>query len=268
MTYEAAKCPTCGAGIQVPSEAQSAFCPSCGNRIEPKKAIALLKLDVSEALPVKGLSSVENDLLRGKQCLEAKDWQEAYKVFCMAIDKQADCFDAWYGCLSAMVNGILVKESNWVRLNGSKGIDSAFRNCFQYLPENDPQKALEGLYSLLKKLEDESSKNLQLLSDASRTFSIGCSAVVFAIIFLFILIALSLGDKFRNMGSVEYTLYITVGIIIFFGVIPIGRSNQLKDSANIHFTKVVGEKLKELHSEYLECAQLGGLDLDKFSNDQ
>jgi predicted Zn-ribbon and HTH transcriptional regulator len=39
MSYEAAKCPSCGFSFQVDPNANFTVCPSCGINIEPKNAI-------------------------------------------------------------------------------------------------------------------------------------------------------------------------------------------------------------------------------------
>ncbi len=102
MAFEAAKCPSCGASIQVPSDAEQARCMYCENILTVRDAIQKLKIEVSGIVKLPGLSSVENDIARGNQCLEAQDWQRAYRIFCTAIDKQADCYDALMGCLVAI----------------------------------------------------------------------------------------------------------------------------------------------------------------------
>jgi DNA-directed RNA polymerase subunit RPC12/RpoP len=47
MSLKNGKCPSCGANIQVDTGLESAFCSYCGSKIEPKTAVAKMKLELS-----------------------------------------------------------------------------------------------------------------------------------------------------------------------------------------------------------------------------
>jgi hypothetical protein len=189
MPFEAAKCPTCGATIQVQSDSASAFCSSCGNKLEPKKAIAEYKLEVEiiKPVPVKGVSSVENDLLRGKQCLEAKDWQKAYLVFGTAVDKQADCYEAWYGCLSAMTQKFSWLNDSIANIDGEKGLSAVVRNSLRYGNSHQREVTENKLESFYNLLVDEYNNALAEISSkkSKRTICAFLSLYRFAVCLAF-----------------------------------------------------------------------------------
>lgn len=162
MPFEAAKCPTCGAAVQVQSDVPFAFCSSCGNRLETKKAIALVKLDVSEAIPVKGISSVENDLIRGRQCLDVKDWSTAFKVFSEAVAKDATSFEAWYGCLAARSENFQATNIVFENDLGVMSLTSITKNSMTYA--EDTQRAnlyaqLSSWDAMLEAVENAETEN-------------------------------------------------------------------------------------------------------------
>jgi hypothetical protein len=134
VPFEAAKCPGCGAAIQVPSERETAICMYCGNTLSVKEAVQKFKIELSGQVSMSGISSVENDLERANQCLAAQDWQKAFKIFSSAIDKQANSYKAWMGCLTALTQNYSWIDYSWVQFNGVLGIEAIIMNCLKYAP--------------------------------------------------------------------------------------------------------------------------------------
>lgn len=132
MKLVAAKCPNCGANIEVSPDAETTRCKSCGSAILVEDAIQKYKIEVSGEVSLSGISSVENDINLGKQCLAALDWKTAYKVYSGAIDKKSDCFEAWNGLLSALTQNFTWADKSWVQIEGIKGLRSVVENCFNY----------------------------------------------------------------------------------------------------------------------------------------
>jgi len=161
MPYEAAKCPTCGAPIQVDTTIESCFCSSCGNRINTVAAVKKLLVDAK----VDGISTIQNTLVRGEQCLEAQDWEAASRVFGSVIDNQADNYLAWNGLLKTLTQNFTQNDVTTIKSDGEKGLVSVLRNCSRHVPpeaqvELNEQKAilLEMWNVTIQKLESESSK--------------------------------------------------------------------------------------------------------------
>jgi hypothetical protein len=93
-------CEMCGSN-NIAKEQGEYVCRSCGCKYSAEDAKKLL-VEVDGPIEVKGVSTVENDLIRGDQCLDVQDWESALGIFASAIAKDATCFQAWYGCLRAM----------------------------------------------------------------------------------------------------------------------------------------------------------------------
>lgn len=80
MPFEAAKCPNCGGILQLDDSNETGFCQFCGSRIVVRDAIQKMKIEVSGQVSMSGISSVENDIKRGQQCLAVKDWKKALEA--------------------------------------------------------------------------------------------------------------------------------------------------------------------------------------------
>ena len=161
MSFESAKCPNCGASINVDPSLEKAFCMSCGSALVPKEAIQLRKVDAI----VDGISTIQNTLVRGQQCLEAQDWEAATRVFGSVIDNQADNYMAWNGLLKTLTQNFTQNDVTTIKSDGEKGLVSVLRNCSRHVPpeaqvELNEQKAilLEMWNATIQQLESESSK--------------------------------------------------------------------------------------------------------------
>lgn len=136
MPYESVKCPSCGAPIQVDTNIERCFCSSCGNQISVVAAVKKLLVDAK----VDGISTIQNFLMLGEQCLEVLDWKEAESAFSSAIDRKVDSFDAWYGLLKAITKSFSQYDIMQIRIEGLKGLASAQRNCDKYVPPDQKYK--------------------------------------------------------------------------------------------------------------------------------
>lgn len=146
-------------------------CQSCGLKYTPEEAQKLL-IELSGKVEVKGISSVENDLKHGEQCLKASDWKAAFEAFGKAIEKQTDNFQAWYGCLRAITQEFKSVDLSWVQIDGIKGLKAILHNCIHFASNEEKQNIFEELRELIKPLKEhqdernEQLKQLQLLNDS------------------------------------------------------------------------------------------------------
>jgi DNA-directed RNA polymerase subunit RPC12/RpoP len=145
MPFEAAKCPSCGAAIQVPNEMVQARCVYCGSTLIVREAIQKLKIEISGHVNVAGLSSVENDLERARQSMAVKDFTHAYRYYCSAVDKQANNYDAWRGCLMAATANLTAADLTQVSVDGLMGLKSLIDNCVYYVPREQKTYLLREL---------------------------------------------------------------------------------------------------------------------------
>ncbi len=165
MPFTAATCPNCGGNLQLEDSAETGFCQYCGSRIVVKDAIQKYKVEISGRVSMSGISSVENDIKRGQQCLAAQDWKKAFEVYNGAIDKQADSYEAWLGCLTAMTQDYTYIDCDWVKFEGINGIDLVITNCLKYgntaQKENvkqDIEKTLHLMEGSVQKDQDEAKQ--------------------------------------------------------------------------------------------------------------
>jgi len=88
MSLVPAKCPQCGAAIQIPDEVEKANCMYCGTTLLVKEA---LKQNENAGPDAKRLIEL------GEASLEAERSDEAYNYFTRAIEADATLATPWYG---------------------------------------------------------------------------------------------------------------------------------------------------------------------------
>jgi hypothetical protein len=214
----------CGSN-NIAKEQGEYICRSCGCKYSVEDAKKLL-VELDGPIEVKGVSSVENDLRRGEQCLEAKDWDAAFKVFSIAVDKQSNNFEAWYGLLAALTHQFTKSELHEIQIDGAKGLASVLKNCNQYIPAEKKTEYLRikhNLKDMWNKVLSDYSKQVENISPKSRFLGfiiLIISIILFASLFF---ITYGIGDI---IGGV-----VTASIII---LIPcIYRKNKYSNSLKI-----------------------------------
>ena len=143
MKYEAAKCPNCGAQLQLDDSLETGFCTYCGGKLIVQDAIKRMKVEVVGQVNVTGISTTENDIMLGQQCISSQDWDPAINIFRMAIGKKADSFNAWFGYLKAITKnftGFYYYEHE----KGVYGLESVCQNCMQLADETQRHLVIFG----------------------------------------------------------------------------------------------------------------------------
>lgn len=108
MNFEAAKCPSCGASISVPSDMDYVYCSYCGSHVLVKKAININKLEISGTIETKS-STIESMLERGNHFLTLRDYERAERVFSDACDKFPGDHRTWLGMIHSATHGLDVE---------------------------------------------------------------------------------------------------------------------------------------------------------------
>jgi len=243
MIFEAAKCPSCGAAIQVPSANESARCMYCGSVLVVKEAIQMLNVELNGD-PLG--ESFKNDLAHGQHCLEASDWKTAYAVFRRALEKRSDSDEAWIGCLTAMTQKFSWIDQSWVSLQGVHGLDSTIKNCCRYADFDQKKQLseqLERLYAKMGAVEQKTFENNQRIYETRKKnnrqvlITGGLMSSGFLVIFMSLLVP---NGPVGDMGFIGLGLIGTIGLIVlFFGLISIPRSvsnlSQLRDQSLIRY---------------------------------
>ena len=86
MQLLAAKCPSCGADIQVPDNKDYAYCTFCGSNVKVRESV-IVKSDVD----------VENLIALGNVELQAKDYNDAIDYFTRVLEVDGKNHHAWMG---------------------------------------------------------------------------------------------------------------------------------------------------------------------------
>lgn len=91
MNFTAAKCPVCGADIQVDGERTNCFCMYCGSQIQVQSAINSVSID--------GVASANAILTRAFQFLQTSDFEKASEYFSRVLDLEPTNGSAFLGQL-------------------------------------------------------------------------------------------------------------------------------------------------------------------------
>src|SRR5690606_8418539 len=86
MEFLAAKCPSCGADIQVPGNKDFAFCTFCGSNVKVRESV-IMKSDVD----------TDNLIALGNVELQARDYNEAMEYFTRVLEVDGKNPKAWLG---------------------------------------------------------------------------------------------------------------------------------------------------------------------------
>lgn len=87
MSLVSAKCPNCGASIQVDNERKEAFCSYCGSKVIVQEAVQLVRIDNS--------GDINNYIEIAKTALESSNGEEAYKYANKVLELDSTNGDAW-----------------------------------------------------------------------------------------------------------------------------------------------------------------------------
>lgn len=96
MELSAAKCPVCGADIQVNSEVSSCFCMYCGSQIQVDNAIKNATVD--------GIATSSSLMIRANQFLQMSDYEKANDYFSRVLDIEPQNSEALFGQLLAQLH--------------------------------------------------------------------------------------------------------------------------------------------------------------------
>lgn len=138
MSFEAAKCPSCGANIQVPTDTEQANCMYCGRQIFVKEAIQKHKVELSGNVTVD--ANIESMLKSAEGFLRLKKWKEAEKLYTKIIDLDSTDYRGWWGMF-------LVKTHNlkwYSTINSSMDLSDATA-AIEMAPEGTKEKLIKAL---------------------------------------------------------------------------------------------------------------------------
>ena len=83
-----AKCPSCGANIEVDSNRQTVTCSFCRSNIIVDDAIAKFRIELLGSINVDNLPNIDNYLILADRYYKSKEYDEAYIEYSKALDLQ------------------------------------------------------------------------------------------------------------------------------------------------------------------------------------
>lgn len=86
MKLVVAKCPSCGAKIDVDQDSNSTKCDYCGSQVIVEEAIQKYKVEVTGKVEINNLPLLDNYLKIGEMHYNDKEYEEAYKQYSKACD--------------------------------------------------------------------------------------------------------------------------------------------------------------------------------------
>lgn len=132
MGYILAKCPACGADIQLDNNMESGFCAYCGARM-------LLEEAIPKKITIDGVQSLEQLCSNAQTFLSLNEYAKAESVYKEIIDKYPRDYRGWWGI-------VLVNTNNLSRASGINAItESNAKNAFQ-LSQNERSQMLQQQY--------------------------------------------------------------------------------------------------------------------------
>ena len=81
MKLVAAKCPSCGASIEVNEKSETTKCKYCQQAILIEDAIAKYKLEISGEVEIKNLPKIDNYIKKANRNFKEKNYDDAYKDY-------------------------------------------------------------------------------------------------------------------------------------------------------------------------------------------
>jgi len=83
----AAKCPSCGANIEVNEKLEKTICQYCGTTVLIEDAIAKLKIELSGKIEVDGIETKKSKLERARKHIKLKEYVDANKILTNLINE-------------------------------------------------------------------------------------------------------------------------------------------------------------------------------------
>jgi hypothetical protein len=153
MDPETAKCPNCGASIQVPLDRVTTDCTYCGSSVTVQEAVDRAAAEAAAAVDPGSAALAANEVVRARQCMAVRDYPGAFRYFSSALDRQASNEAAWQGCILASTCGLTRIAYDWVPFTGAMGLPSVVHHYLRSTPRSRRREAasfVERLTALLR----------------------------------------------------------------------------------------------------------------------
>ena len=153
MKLVAAKCPNCGAGLQLNEELERGICQFCGEIIYVKEAIQKLQIELSGKVSVDGIQGSNEKLETAKKYIAIEEYDNAYKYLYEVLDKDPTNVDVILEIMN--LNMIIMDNkiaSNTEQINSSHPQEIPIN--YQYFDGD-----VETIVKRLQKIDSEKYQN-------------------------------------------------------------------------------------------------------------
>ncbi len=140
MKLVAAKCPSCGASIEVNEKSETTKCKYCQQAILIEDAIAKYKLEISGEVEIKNLPKIDNYLKKADRNFKEKNYDDAYKDYNEVLTLDPDntlALIRYSICKTYLNNGIDFKLDH---------LQTTFKNVVELLKKQEKYDEIINYY--------------------------------------------------------------------------------------------------------------------------
>ena len=167
MPFEAAKCPSCNANIEVPAEKETVFCAYCGSAIKSKAAIAYgNSVRIEGEVKVEGIATVEKLVQNAQTYEKLNENDKAFKVYKQITEEYTNDYRGWLGVFLVGMKTCFFLESATERPCDYATSEKCYKNAYNLA---DSKMELEKIYEReWLNLFDRISNGIYDISDMER----------------------------------------------------------------------------------------------------
>lgn len=134
MSLVSAKCPNCGASIQVDNERNEAFCSYCGSKVKVQEAIGKVKIDNSEELA--------NLYQVARRAKEQDNSENAAKYYDMILVKDPNSWEANFYVVYYQAMQCKIAEIMQAAMSVDNNVRSVLELVKSIVDENEQKQAI------------------------------------------------------------------------------------------------------------------------------
>ena len=175
MKLTAAKCPSCGAAIEVNKKLEKAICQFCGTTVFVEEAIEKLKIELSGKVEVDGIETRKSKLDRARKHIKLKEYRDANIILSGLIAENKLDEDAYLELLKMKLfasedDGFDGKSSRSSAPSSWKVIEEAL-DIVDRINKIDDDHSLDSEMEELKPLIDKYEKMLDDLNKSEKNLA-------------------------------------------------------------------------------------------------
>ena len=180
MNLVSAKCPNCGANLNLFSDKEKVACDYCGASIIVKDAIACYKIKVSGSVSVDGIETYADLIASGNELIRMNEFLMAKKKFAEFSEKCPDNYQGWLGLLICRTRNFGIKDDNIM-------FEHDVKNYYEHFMRTAPENIKNEYFGIIEEYLNPKSKKIEKSSD----FNVAEIPKVFIVIGFLIIIGFS-----------------------------------------------------------------------------